>query len=141
MDERKNMLFYASWYDIVQECVADDKDKLIIIDSLLRYGLKGEKVNINKDYLKMFQKQAFAQIDSAQEKHNKRVEAGRKGGIAGKGTTRNVGNVNAKKKNNSETKANENENDNVNDNVNENDNNSSLISSLPTASEIFGGYK
>lgn len=109
-----SFVFYSSWLEIIENNYADDIDKQReLIHNIILYGIKGER---NDSIERMFVQQAFAQIDSAQEKHNRRVEAGRKGGKSGVGNAkRRYGNKNASK-----TQANDNVNDNVN--VNDNDN-------------------
>ena len=118
LEEKQNMLFYASWLDIIEKAPGTDKEKYDLILSLLKKGLRNEKIETDNPLYAMFQQQAFAQIEVAQDKHKKRVEAGRLGGQKGKGVTRNKGNQNAKKQNNSKTIANDNENVNVNENDN-----------------------
>lgn len=107
-----SFVFYKSWLEIIEGNYANDIGKQReLIHNIILYGIKGEQ---HDDVERMFLQQAFKQIDSAQEKHNRRVEAGRKGGKSGTGNAkRRYGNKNASK-----TQA----NDNVNDNVNENDN-------------------
>lgn len=112
----ESFVFYISWLNNIKSSYPDDintQDKLIrrIID----YGLYGEK---DLSIERMFMQGVYDQIDKAQDKHNRRVEAGRKGGQSGKGISRNQGNSNAKKKNNSKTIANVNVNENDNINVN-----------------------
>lgn len=107
-----SFVFYSSWLEIIENNYADDIDKQReLIHNIIIYGIKGER---RDNVERMFIQQTYAQIDSAQSKHNKRVEAGRKGGKSGYGTTKaRYGNKNASK-----TQA----NDNVNKNDNENDN-------------------
>lgn len=113
-----SFVFYVSWLDNIKAEYPDDIDtQNKLIRRIVDYGLYGEKDFSSE---RMFMRSTYTQIDSAQTKHEKRVEAGRKGGQNGKGVSRNQGNDNAKKKNNSKTKANDNVNDNVN--VNDNDN-------------------
>jgi len=113
MAETPNFLFYKSWYDIVIEQIPEREKQNELFRAIIEHGITGES---ELPFEIMFLKQAYAQIDSAKDKHQKRVEAGRKGGKAGKGVSRNKGNQNARRKNNSKTKPNENENDNVNTN-------------------------
>ena len=134
MDENKkvNMIFYQSWFELINKYVPRSMERLDLIESILTYGLTGEKMEIENPMLKMFQEQVFDQIDVNKDKYRKCVEAGRLGGKAGKGVSRNVGNKNASK-NKSESKANNSEsipNVNVNENVNENENNPSTLSPL-----------
>ena len=115
-----SFVFYISWLENIKAEYPDDIDtQNKLIRRIVDYGLLGiEDFSTER----MFMRSTYAQIDSAQTKHQKRVEAGRKGGQNGKGVSRNHGNDNAKKKNNSKTKANDNVNDNVNVNDNDNDN-------------------
>lgn len=107
-----SFVFYKSWLEIIESNYTNDIGKQReLMHNIILYGIKGEQ---HDDVERMFLQQAFKQIDSAQEKHNRRVEAGRKGGKSGTGNAKKrYGNKNASK-----TQA----NDNVNDNVNENDN-------------------
>ena len=118
MDEKRTkMLFYASWYDLINQYIEDDSEKYQMINSIIVYGLTGEKLNAKNPALRMFQDQVFAQIDSAWDKYEKCVEAGRKGGKAGKGASKaRFGNKNASKTqaDTSETQANKNMNINKN---------------------------
>ena len=109
-----SFVFYKSWLEIIESNYANDIGKQReLIHNIILYGIKGEQ---HDDIERMFLQQAFKQIDSAQEKHNRRVEAGRKGGKSGTGNAKKrYGNKNASK-----TQANDNVNDNVN--VNDNDN-------------------
>lgn len=109
---RDSFVFYSSWLEIIENNYVDDIDKQReLIHNIILYGIKGER---RDNVERMFMQQTYAQIDSAQSKHNKRVEAGRKGGKTGYGAAKaRYGNKNASK-----TQA----NDNVNDNVNVNDN-------------------
>lgn len=109
-----SFVFYSSWLEIIENNYADDIDKQReLIHNIILYGIKGER---RDNVERMFMQQTYAQIDSAQSKHNKRVEAGRKGGKTGYGASKaRYGNKNASK-----TQANDNVNDNVN--VNDNDN-------------------
>ena len=109
-----SFVFYSSWLEIIENNYADDIDKQReLIHNIILYGIKGER---RDNVERMFMQQTYAQIDSAQSKHNKRVEAGRKGGKTGYGAAKaRYGNKNASK-----TQANDNVNDNVK--VNENDN-------------------
>lgn len=109
-----SFVFYSSWLEIIENNYADDIDKQReLIHNIILYGIKGER---RDNVERMFMQQTYAQIDSAQSKHNKRVEAGRKGGKTGYGPAKaRYGNKNASK-----TQANDNVNDNVN--VNDNDN-------------------
>ena len=111
---RDSFVFYSSWLEIIENNYADDIDKQReLIHNIILYGIKGER---RDNVERMFMQQTYAQIDSAQSKHNKRVEAGRKGGKTGYGAAKaRYGNKNASK-----TQANDNVNDNVN--VNDNDN-------------------
>lgn len=111
-----SFVFYKSWLEIIESNYANDIGKQReLIHNIILYGIKGEQ---HDDIERMFLQQAFKQIDSAQEKHNRRVEAGRKGGKSGTGNAKKrYGNKNASK-----TQANDNVNDNVNVNVNDNDN-------------------
>lgn len=111
-----SFVFYSSWLEIIENNYADDIDKQReLIHNIILYGIKGER---RDNVERMFMQQTYAQIDSAQSKHNKRVEAGRKGGKTGYGAAKaRYGNKNASK-----TQANDNVNDNVNVNVNDNDN-------------------
>lgn len=113
---RDNFLFYGSWLEIIKTQYADDKAKQKeLVFAIVEYGIEGTK---SYPLEEMFLMQAQAQIDSAKQKHQKRVEAGRAGGRAGKGSSKaRVGNKNAKRK-----QTQPNDNDNVNDNDNENDN-------------------
>ena len=106
-----SFVFYSSWLDIIESNYPDDIGKQNeIIRNIILYGIRGER---NDRTEKMFMQQAFAQIDLAQKKHEKRVEAGRRGGQNGKGDAKKrYGNKNASK-----TQANDNVNDNDNDNV------------------------
>lgn len=141
----ENFVFYASWLEIIMSNYADDVEmQKEIAFNILQYGILGER---NETVEKMFMQQVFAQIDSAKAKHEKRVKAGRSGGLAGKGVSRNQGNKNNSKngeiskakagknpenvsnsngsKNNSiafNSKSIANDNDKVNDNGNDNDN-------------------
>lgn len=91
----ENFVFYASWLDIIMNNYADDTNmQKEIAFNILLYGIRGER---NETVEKMFMQQVFAQIDSAKSKHEKRVEAGRAGGFAGKGISRNRGNKNNSK--------------------------------------------
>lgn len=111
-----NFVFYKSWLDIIESNYPDDIEiQKELIRNIVLYGIKGEK-NISTE--KMFLQQAFAQIDSAKSKHDKRVEAGRNGGKKSKGGGAPFGNQNAKQKTTSKQQANDNVN--VNDNVNDN---------------------
>lgn len=107
-----SFVFYKSWLEIIEGNYANDIGKQReLIHNIILYGIKGEQ---HDDVERMFLQQAFKQIDSAQEKHNRRVEAGRKGGKSGTGNAKKrYGNKNASK-----TQA----NDNVNVNDNDNDN-------------------
>lgn len=109
-----SFVFYSSWLEIIENNYADDIGKQReLIHNIILYGIKGER---RDNVERMFMQQTYAQIDSAQSKHNKRVEAGRKGGKTGYGAAKaRYGNKNASK-----TQANDNVNDNVN--VNDNDN-------------------
>lgn len=111
-EQRDNFLFYASWLEIIEQNYKDDIDmQRELIHNIVLYGIRGEE---NYKTEKMFMQQAFAQIDSAKDKHNKRVDAGRKGGKSGKGESKKrYGNKNASKTQ---------PNDNVNVNVNNIDN-------------------
>ena len=107
--------------------IPDADEQMLMLNALIDYGLDGVEPNLEYPLSAMFT-QMSACIASAQQKHEKRVEAGRNGGKNGKGVSRNQGNNNAKRKNNSKQKqsiANNSKtiaNDNVNDNVNDNDN-------------------
>lgn len=109
-----SFVFYSSWLEIIENNYADNIAKQReLIHNIILYGIKGER---HDNVERMFMQQTYAQIDSAQSKHNKRVEAGRKGGKTGYGAAKaRYGNKNASK-----TQANDNVNDNVN--VNDNDN-------------------
>ena len=109
-----SFVFYKSWLEIIEGNYANDIGKQReLIHNIILYGIKGER---RDNVERMFMQQTYAQIDSAQSKHNKRVEAGRKGGKTGYGAAKaRYGNKNASK-----TQANDNVNDNVN--VNDNDN-------------------
>ena len=109
-----SFVFYKSWLEIIEGNYANDIGKQReLIHNIILYGIKGER---RDNVERMFMQQTYAQIDSAQFKHNKRVEAGRKGGKTGYGAAKaRYGNKNASK-----TQANDNVNDNVN--VNDNDN-------------------
>ena len=109
-----SFVFYSSWLEIIENNYADNIAKQReLIHNIILYGIKGER---RDNVERMFMQQTYAQIDSAQSKHNKRVEAGRKGGKTGYGAAKaRYGNKNASK-----TQANDNVNDNVN--VNDNDN-------------------
>ena len=109
-----SFVFYGSWLEIIENNYADNIAKQReLIHNIILYGIKGER---RDNVERMFMQQTYAQIDSAQSKHNKRVEAGRKGGKTGYGAAKaRYGNKNASK-----TQANDNVNDNVN--VNDNDN-------------------
>ena len=118
MDSKQNFVFYLSWMNVIDEEYEDEQIKKDLVYSIVRYGLLGEK---QFPCERLFLKQAFAQIDSAKEIWSARVEAGRKGGLKGKGGAPR-GNQNASKQkqtkaNNTKTKHNENENENVNDNT------------------------
>lgn len=135
MNDKKNMLFYSSWLDIIEKAPGSDIDKYHLILSLLKKGLRDEEIPTDIPLYSMFQEQAFAQIDSAQEKHERRVEAGRKGGQNGSGDSkRRLGNKNASK-----TQANENVNVNVN--VNDNDKDINIIASPIDLLEGQGSLK
>lgn len=112
-----SFVFYISWLDNIKAEYPDDIDtQNKLIRRIVDYGLFGAEDFSTE---RMFMRDVYKQIDIAQEKHNKRVEAGRKGGQSGKGVSRNQGNSNAKTKaNNSKSIANV----NVNENVNVNDN-------------------
>lgn len=112
-----NFLFYKSWWDIINQHIPDRSRQNELIRAIVQYGIDGS-MEFPEEV--MFLQQAYAQIDSAKEKHDKRVEAGRKGGQKSRGGGAPKGNKNAKKKTTSKQQANE--NDNVNDNENENDN-------------------
>lgn len=110
--------------------IPDADEQMLMLNALIDYGLDGVEPNLEYPLSAMFT-QMSACIASAQQKHEKRVEAGRNGGKNGKGVSRNKGNTNAKSKannskqkqsiaNNSKTIANDNVNDNVNDNDNDN---------------------
>lgn len=114
----KSFIFYESWWNNIEE-VYDGKDeiKCDLYMAILRYGVTGEKTFPVE---RLFLQQLFSQIDAAQDKRQKRSEAGRKGGQNGTGKAKaRYGNKNASK-----TQANENvnDNDNANANVNVNDN-------------------
>lgn len=105
---RDSFVFYGSWLKIIESNYADDINKQReLIHSIILYGIKDE---VHDDVERMFLQQSFAQIDAAQKKHQKRVDAGRKGGASGSGKAKaRYGNKNASK-----TQANDNVNDNVN---------------------------
>ena len=110
-----SFVFYGSWLEIIENNYPDDITKQReLMHNIILYGIRGEA---NLSIEKMFMQQAYAQIDSAQEKHQRRVEAGRKGGQKSKGGGAPLGNQNAKRKTTSKQQANVNDNDNVNDNV------------------------
>lgn len=103
-----NFVFYKSWLDIIEANYPDDAEmQKELIYNIVIYGIKGIK---NDSIEKMFTQQVFAQIDSAKSKHEKRVEAGRKGGQKSKGGGAPVGNQNAKTKTTSKQQANNNSN-------------------------------
>lgn len=141
MDSQQNFVFYLSWMRIIDEEYKDEQVKKNLVYAIVRYGLFGEK---KYPCERLFLKQAFAQIDSAKALWSARVEAGRKGGLKGKGGAP-KGNKNASKQkqtkaNNSKTKHNENDNENVNENTHSHDSHSSNQSnesaSLPTLEEL-----
>lgn len=103
-----NFVFYKSWLDIIEANYPDDAERQKeLIYNIVIYGIKGIK---NDSIEKMFTQQVFAQIDLAKSKHEKRVEAGRKGGQKSKGGGAPVGNQNAKTKTTSKQQANNNSN-------------------------------
>lgn len=112
-DNKQNFLFYNSWWDIIHEEYKDENERKELIYAICKYGRTGEKTYPLE---KMFLKQAYIQIELAKEKHEKRVEAGRRGGKAGTGDNKKrLGNKNASK---TQANVNDNDNDNVKDNVN-----------------------
>lgn len=123
---RDSFVFYSSWLEIIENNYADDIDRQReLLHNIILYGIKGEKCDSPE---RMFVQQVYAQIDSAQAKHDKRVEAGRKGGKTGSGTAKaRYGNKNASK-----TQANDNVK--VNENVNDN-------SYLPTVNKASDGTR
>lgn len=112
-----NFLFYKSWWDIINQHIPGRERQNELIRAIVQYGIDGTREFPEEI---MFLEQAYKQIDSAKDKHDKRVQAGRKGGQKSKGGGAPKGNQNAKKKTTSKQQANE--NDNVNENENENDN-------------------
>lgn len=103
-----NFVFYKSWLDIIEANYPEDTEKQKeLIHNIVLYGIKGER---NENIEKMFTQQVFAQIDLAKSKHEKRVEAGRKGGQKSKGGGAPAGNQNAKTKTTSKQQANNNSN-------------------------------
>lgn len=108
-----NFLFYKSWWDIIKRHIADESKQNEMLRAIVQYGIDGTREFPSEI---MFLEQTYVQIDSAKSKHDKRVEAGRRGGKAGVGKAKaRYGNKNASK-----TQPNENENENDNENVNEN---------------------
>lgn len=111
-----NFLFYSSWLDIIEQNYPDNiAMQNQLIHNIVLYGIRGVR---DESVEKMFIQQAYVQIDSAKQKHEKRVEAGRKGGSISKGGGAPKGNQNAKSKTTSKQQANDNVN--VKDKVNEN---------------------
>lgn len=112
-----NFIFYKSWLDVIQKYRTVEEQKEIIY-AIVQYGILGER---NPIIIPEFMEQTFAQIDSAKDKHDKRVSAGKKGGQSGKGSLKaRVGNKNASKTQANASKTQANENENVNENENEN---------------------
>ena len=108
-NDNMNFVFYKSWFDIITEQVQDRAKQNELFRAIIEHGITGAAEFPSEV---MFLKQAYVQIDSAKAKHQKRVEAGRKGGKAGRGKAKaRYGNKNASK-----TQPNDNDNDNVNTN-------------------------
>lgn len=119
-----SFVFYKSWLEIIESNYANDIGKQReLMHNIILYGIKGEQ---HDDVERMFLQQAFKQIDSAQEKHNRRVEAGRKGGRISRGGGAPKGNKNNASGRNQHsgkrTTSIQQANDNVNVNDNDNDN-------------------
>lgn len=116
---RDTFVFYRSWLDVIEKKYGGRHDiKKSLYLAIIQYGITGEATYPAED---MFLMQVYAQIDSARAKHDARVEAGRKGGQAGKGSTKaRPGNKNASKRKQTQPNDNVNDNDNVNGNVNVN---------------------
>ena len=106
------MKFYRNWYELAEGRDTDEK-RLAFYDAIFRYAfdgvvppkpVRGESPGTAWAAYDAFLTTAVI-IDRDEELanseeayHNAKVEAGRKGGRAGKGVTRNVGNRNAVKK-------------------------------------------
>lgn len=109
-----NFVFYAKWLDIIEDNYTDLETVKELIYRIVLYGIRGER---NEELEKMFMQNVFSQIDSAKAKHEKRVEAGRKGGTKSKGGGAPKGNQNAKSKTTSKQQANNSKNNSINKNT------------------------
>lgn len=118
MDEKRDMfLFYRSWLENIEELYDDEETQKNLIFSICKYGIKGEKTFPTE---KLFLMQCYSQIDSAQDKHMKRAEAGRKGGQNSKGGGAPEGNTNAQK-NNKQTTSKQQANINIHSHIQKNE--------------------
>ena len=85
-ERKENFIFYYSWYEIITSEYEDNIIQNKLFRAILQYGITGEKTYPAE---KLFLRQVYCQIDSAQEKWDAlrkvRSEAGRKGGLKGKG--------------------------------------------------------
>lgn len=113
-------LFYRSFAEIIEQ-IPEAETQLKFYKALVNYGLEGIKTEFEYPFSLLFE-QMCASISSAQQKHEKRVEAGRKGGQASKGGGAPKGNQNAKDKNNKQTTSKQQANNNSNINMNNNKN-------------------
>lgn len=113
-------LFYRSFAEIIEQ-IPEAEAQLKFYKALVNYGLEGIKTEFEYPFSLLFE-QMCASISSAQQKHEKRVEAGRKGGQASKGGGAPKGNQNAKNKNNKQTTSKQQANNNINNNINKNNN-------------------
>lgn len=118
-----SFVFYRSFAENIEK-IPDADTQLKFYKAIVVFGLDDVKTNFEYPFDLLFD-QMCASISSAKAKHEKRVEAGKKGGKASKGGGAPKGNKNAKSKNNKQTtskqqakvskqQANVNGNDNVN---------------------------
>ena len=122
MAEKESFVFYASFYEALQDL--KDKDRLKIYDAICELALNNKETKMTG-----LTKTIFTLIKPQILANQKRYENGKKGGRPRKETngfenkkTTGYEKVETKTKPNVNVNVNENENDNVNVNVNENEN-------------------
>ncbi|MDD3051669.1 MAG: DUF6291 domain-containing protein [Candidatus Cloacimonetes bacterium] len=130
--KRDSVLFYRSFLDAI-ELVHDEKAKLQIYESIVKYGLNGVEPQSKNDTVNVIFTLIRAQIDA----NNRKFVNGKKGGAPEKNRN-NPGGRGGKKPTNNQPETNHNQseptrnqrNANENDNVNENDHYHSKETSL-----------
>lgn len=79
MEKRKSFVVYDSFLDMI-EIVPDKEDKLQLALAMLKYGLGREDMELDNPYLNAMFTGIKANIDAAQNRYDKAVESGKRGG-------------------------------------------------------------